>query len=257
VLAKLPLHRINPRRSVECTLTNTYHRSNPLADDHNQAALVHSNSRSVNIEDLPDEDVRSYVDGVRSASDVVLEGSLCTSSSLAKRDIGADRETREDFHGKTTNDNIEASIEFTDLWMDDITIGSRNSTSWLDLSGPWTLPSPLSTTVPVRSQVRTVQCQIWETSNKIYSQISKISPDCAAAVDFSSANYAGSIFKAVINGWAALSIQERSNPILQILRDIDQVFPQLDRATRVAFMYKSHMLLMASLKRIAALICKK
>jgi hypothetical protein len=255
VLAKPPLHRINPRRSVEWNLTNTYHRLNPLADDHNQAVLVHSSSRSVNIEDLPSEDVRGYVDGVRSASDVMHEGSLCTSSSLAKRDIGVDR-TREDFHGQTTNDNIEDSIEFTDSWRDDITTGSKNSTSWLDLSGPWALPSPLSTTVPVRSQVRNVQCQIWETSNKIYSQISKISSDCPA-VDFSSANYAGSIFKAVINGWAALSIQERSNPILQILRDIDQVFPQLDRATRVAFMYKSHMLLKASLKRIAALICKK
>lgn len=45
-----------------------------------------------------------------------------------------------------------------------------------------------------------------------------------------------------------MSIEEWTNPILRILRDIDQVFPELDQVSRVAFMYKSHILLKVGLK---------
>jgi hypothetical protein len=43
------------------------------------------------------------------------------------------------FMERRLNSHIQDSTEFTDFWMDDITTSSKNSTRWLDLSGPWTL----------------------------------------------------------------------------------------------------------------------
>lgn len=184
------------------------------------------------------------------------EPSVWTSNSLAQVDIEVDREMRECYPDITANINFEGAIESADSWMDNMIAGSRNSISWPGLSLPQPFPSPFSTMTPISPRLGgTMQCQIWQRSNMIYSQVSKVSPVCSsAALKHSSTYYAGSIFKAVINGWAALSIQERSNPILRILRDIDQVFPQLDQTSRVAFMYKSHMVLKVRLKIIELLI---
>lgn len=52
------------------------------------------------------------------------------------------------------------------------------------------------------------------------------------------------LFKAVKEGWTALGDEMNSNPVLSVLRMIDQeVFPKLDRVTRVALMHKSHLLM--------------
>lgn len=87
-------------------------------------------------------------------------------------------------------------------------------------------------------------CPVWERSNRIYAQISQVSPAAASqALGLSSAHYADMILKAVINGWNTLNSAERANPIMRTLGDMDQVFSELDPVSRAAFMYKSHMLL--------------
>ncbi|CZR67335.1 uncharacterized protein PAC_17234 [Phialocephala subalpina] len=203
--------------------------------------------RSARAEGFLNGDVRGSVDNVQSASNATPEPNVWASNGLAQMETEVDREMREDYPDTTANVNFESPIEFTDSWMDNMIYGSRSSTSWPGLSRarPQPFPSPLSTMMPVASRPRgTAQCQIWQRSNTIYSQVSKVGPACSsAALKLSSTYYAASIFKAVIKGWTSLSIQERSNPILRILREIDQVFPQLDRTSRVAFMYKSHMVL--------------
>lgn len=139
-------------------------------------------------------------------------------------------------------------LYYTDSWMDGATNGAiaRDCPEQLD---PFALFGILSTATPsITLQLpRGVQCPIWERSNNIYSQISDVSPAAASrALRLSSARYADMIFKAVINGWAALSNKERSNPIMKILQDISPIFSQLDQVSRAAFMYKGHMLLKVS-----------
>ena len=58
----------------------------------------------------------------------------------------------------------------------------------------------------------------------------------------------GMLFKAVKEGWPALGDEMNANPVLSVLRTIDQeVFPRLDLVTRVALMHKSHLLMKVSL----------
>jgi hypothetical protein len=201
--------------------------------------------------------VRSSVDNAKSASNDTLEPKVWASKNLPQIDTELDREMRQDCLDSTVNNNLESAIQYTDSWMDNTFAGSRNNTSW---PGPpprsRQFPSLLSTMMPISScQGPTVQCKIWERSNTIYSQVCKVSPACSSdALKLSSTYYAAAIFKAVIKGWATLSIQERSNPILRILRDIDQVFPRLDPTSRVAFMYKSHTVLKVRFKLIPLIV---
>jgi hypothetical protein len=59
---------------------------------------------------------------------------------------------------------------------------------------------------------------------------------------------AGSLVKVVKEGWGSLSLRERSNPVLQILKDVDQqLFWDLDSVTKLANLYKSMLLLKVSL----------
>jgi hypothetical protein len=192
--------------------------------------------------------VRSSVDSAKSASNNTLEPKVWASNNLPQIDTELGREMPQDCLDSTVNNNLESAIQYTDSWMDNTFAGSRNTTSWPGLGPPprsRQFPSLLSTIMPISSRQRpTVQCKIWERSNTIYSQVCKVSPAYSSdALKLSSAYYAAAIFKAVIKGWVTLSIQERSNPILRILRDIDQVFPRLDPTSRVAFMYKSHTVL--------------
>ncbi|KFY32592.1 hypothetical protein V493_00061 [Pseudogymnoascus sp. VKM F-4281 (FW-2241)] len=146
--------------------------------------------------------------------------------------------------GITTGSKSGGFLNFTESWMDKKMVDKADNNS-VYLS-PWAWISPMSTMMPPadRLPTRGMKCQIWEKSNKVYSQISTASPACAAAaVRLSPLNYANMIFKAVINGWASLDASERSNPIMEALQGIDPVFSQLDRVSRAAFMYKSHMLL--------------
>jgi hypothetical protein len=204
--------------------------------------------------------VRSSIGNAKSASSSTLEPNVWASNNIAQIEIETDidREMREDCLDSTANDNIESAIQYTDSWMDNMFAGSRNSTTWPGLGPPRfrQFPSFLSTMMPISSrQVPTVQCKIWQRSNTIYSQVSKVSAACSSdALKLSSTYYAAAIFKAVIKGWATLSIQERSNPILRILRDIDQVFPRLDPTSRVAFMYKSHTALKVRFKLVPVIV---
>lgn len=240
-----PPHRIIPRKSVRCTFTDIYDRPDPVVDD--------DTSRSTRVDGFGG--LRASVVNVQPARNATPEPKASASNSLAQMDTEVDREMRENFSDTTATFQFESPIKFTDSWMDNMIGGSRNRTNWASLKRvrPWSFPSPLSTMMPgASSSESTMQCHIWQRSNTIYSQVSKVSPTCSsAALKLSPTYYAGSIFKAVINGWASLSIQERSNPILQILKEIDQVFSQLDRTSRVAFMYKSHMVLKVPLKLVA------
>lgn len=50
--------------------------------------------------------------------------------------------------------------------------------------------------------------------------------------------------KVVKDGWDSLSMWERSNPILEILREVDQhLFWDLDPITKIADIYKSMLIL--------------
>jgi hypothetical protein len=54
----------------------------------------------------------------------------------------------------------------------------------------------------------------------------------------------GTIVRALRDGWGVMTSELRGNLVLRILMDIDQeIFPMLDRITRVAVIYKSHLLL--------------
>ncbi|KFZ13384.1 hypothetical protein V502_06634 [Pseudogymnoascus sp. VKM F-4520 (FW-2644)] len=154
------------------------------------------------------------------------------------------RKRRQTVAEMTAESNSESVLNFTESWMDKKVVDKTDKNP-IDLS-PWAWLSPISTMMPppARPPTRGMQCQIWEKSNKIYSQIATVTPACAsAALRLSPSDYANLIFKAVINGWASLDAWERTNPIMKALADIDQVFSQLDQVSRAAFMYKSHMLL--------------
>ena len=232
-----PLHRIHSSQSCRLHLADIIHSLNPSVD--------HA-SRSARAETHPNMDASGSVRNTQSRGTATPEPNISAAYSIAQNGTEREREYREGSLNITTNTNVKSRIEFTDSWMDSTIARGRKSTGWPGLS-PRHLPLPgsLPTTMPRSSRLAvTAQCGIWQRSNTIYSQVSKVSPACSsAALKLSSSYYAASIFKAVIRGWATLSIQERSNPILRILRDIDQVFPQLDRTSRVAFMYKSHMVL--------------
>ncbi|KFY16441.1 hypothetical protein V492_01327 [Pseudogymnoascus sp. VKM F-4246] len=168
-----------------------------------------------------------------------------TVSSNLVPNVEQSRKRRQTVGEITAENNSGNVLNYTESWMDKKVV-DKTDNSPIDLS-PWAaFLSPMSTMMPppARPATRGMQCQIWEKSNKIYSQISTVTPAAAAAaLRLSPSDYANLIFKAVINGWASLDTSERSNPIMKALADIDQVFSQLDQVSRAAFMYKSHMLL--------------
>lgn len=164
------------------------------------------------------------------------------------QDMGINRQEFLGYLGIQPSDNSNSSLNFSDSWMDKMAteISTPNRRPNLD---PFTFLGPLSTAMPPagRSRPVSMKCPIWERSNRIYAQISRVGPAAASqALDLSSAHYADMIFKAVIHGWSTLSSEERSNPIMRTLGDMDQVFAELDPVSRAAFMYKSHMLLKVS-----------
>jgi hypothetical protein len=135
------------------------------------------------------------------------------------------------------------SIQFTDSWMDQSAI--EVTLKWYSNLDPVTFLSPLATAMPSPPQ-RSVskRCPLWERSNNIYGQVLNVDSSAASqALALNSSHYADMIFRAVIKGWSGLNSDERLNPIMQALADMDQVFSELDPASRVAFMYKSHMIL--------------
>lgn len=149
--------------------------------------------------------------------------------------------------GTHRNGDSQASLQFTDSWMDKMAVG--NDIRRHPNLNPFTFLGPLATAMPSTGRTRTGSTygSAWERSNRIYGQIFDVSPRAASqALALSSAHYADMIFKAVVKGWSALNSEERNNPIMRTLGDMDQVFSALDPVSRAAFMYKSHMLLKAS-----------
>jgi hypothetical protein len=108
----------------------------------------------------------------------------------------------------------------------------------------WNLPCPLKTAMPEPPAPNFVPCKIWQKANSIYAGIFDYPRErilSANKVD------AGSLFKVVKEGWGSLSLKERANPILQILKEVDQcLFWDLDPVTKIANLYKSMLLLKVS-----------
>ncbi|RFU29850.1 hypothetical protein B7463_g6514, partial [Scytalidium lignicola] len=77
---------------------------------------------------------------------------------------------------------------------------------------------------------------------RIYGQIFAEPPPVRKAA--AEAASAGSIIKFVKDGWEGLSAAEKSNPLLKIMKEVDEnLFWDLDPVIKVANLYKSHVLL--------------
>ncbi|RDW74140.1 hypothetical protein BP5796_07582 [Coleophoma crateriformis] len=103
------------------------------------------------------------------------------------------------------------------------------------------VPGPLQTAMPASTPMSYKPCALWQRANNIYAQMFAFSRERAAL-----ANHAdeGSLVKVVKYGWGSLSLKERSNPLLIILKEVDQqLFWDLDPVTKIANLYKSWLLL--------------
>lgn len=115
-------------------------------------------------------------------------------------------------------------------------IGTLPSQVWAHLYP--SIPPSVST---FQAPPTTSPCRIWQKSNRIYAKMFSIKKNSSWAADQFNT---GTLFKAVKEGWGAIPSALQSNPVLDILREIDvEVFPRLDRATRTALMIKSHLLM--------------
>lgn len=101
--------------------------------------------------------------------------------------------------------------------------------------------SPLETSLPASTPISYKPCALWQRANSIYAQMFAFSRERAAL-----ANHAdeGSLVKVVKFGWGSVSLEEKSNPLLIILKEVDQqLFWDLDPVTKIANLYKSWLLL--------------
>lgn len=170
-------------------------------------------------------------------------------SNDAGRNTAPSRQDFLDYLSMQRGQRTPGPLHFTDSWMDKMAnYGEMRNSPNLD---PFAFLGPLATAMPspISRGGMSRGCPSWERSNRIYSQIADANPaEATQALALSSSHYADMIFKAVIKGWSTLDPEERNNPIMRTLGDIDQVFPELDLVTRAAFMYKSHMVLKVSLE---------
>ena len=122
------------------------------------------------------------------------------------------------------------------------------TTNWGEVKSPkfghppnWSFPNPVKTRLPSPPAPEFAQCRFWKKANSIYARIfdyDKESILAANTVD------SGALFKVVKDGWESLTPQERDNPVLQILEEVDQhLFWDLDPVTKIANLYKSHLIL--------------
>lgn len=154
-----------------------------------------------------------------------------------------------DYLNMQRGENTAGPLHFTDSWMDKMAnygeMRKRRDLDPFTFLGPPAWPAPS----PTRPGALSRGCPSWEKSNRIYSQIADANPtEASQALALRSSHYADMIFKAVINGWSSLNPDERDNPIMRTLGDMDKVFSKLDPVSRAAFMYKSHMVLKVSLE---------
>jgi hypothetical protein len=113
----------------------------------------------------------------------------------------------------------------------------------------WHLPHPTKTAFPPPPTPEYSPCHIWQKANSIYERIFQF--DRHLVYDTDKAN-SGALVKAVRDGWSSLNLEEKSNPVLQILEEVDHhLFNNLDPVTKVANLYKSFLLLKVSPQRIS------
>jgi hypothetical protein len=105
----------------------------------------------------------------------------------------------------------------------------------------WNLPTPTRTSIPLAPATNFVPCKIWRKANSIYARIFEYDKQRVYEADQADA---GSLVKVVKDGWESLSFHEADNPVLQILKEVDQfLFWDLDPVTKIANLYKSLLLL--------------
>ena len=105
----------------------------------------------------------------------------------------------------------------------------------------WNIPSPVKTSLPTPPLPDFAQCCFWKKANSIYARMFDYDKE-----KISQANHvdSGALFRVVKEGWGSLTPSERENPVLQILEEVDQnLFWDLDPVTKIANLYKSHLLL--------------
>jgi hypothetical protein len=100
--------------------------------------------------------------------------------------------------------------------------------------------NPLNTIIPPPQFTRTNPCVLWQRANSIYSTVFSI----PQAQRLQILNFdTGILFQVIRDGWDTLTGSERRNPILQILKQVDQqLFRHLDPISRLAIVYKSQAL---------------
>lgn len=139
---------------------------------------------------------------------------------------------RETFDWKTSLD--EASVPLTSRW-DGMKCPNFKQ------QGLWSLPSPMKTRLPTPPPPDFVQCKFWKKANSIYARIFDYDKERISAANNVDS---GALFKVVKEGWGSLTPQERENPVLQILEEVDQnLFWDVDPVTKIANLYKSHLIL--------------
>lgn len=138
-------------------------------------------------------------------------------------------------HGGTPNGDGLWHDSF-DFDLDDSANILESTRSWNWLS-PRMNPTPKPTLDP--SPIK-YKCT-WKRSNVIYGKLFSINSTGGLTARESRVNI---LFKAVRKGWESVSAQERSDPVLEILKEVDEeIFEFLDPVTRIAALQKSHMLL--------------
>jgi hypothetical protein len=132
-------------------------------------------------------------------------------------------------------------------WMDSIDEESVAVSRWDGMrkapqhTAFWNLPTPTRTTMPMPAAPNFVPCKIWMKANTIYAKIFEYDRQRVYEADQVDA---GSLVKVVKDGWESLSFHEANNPVLQILKEVDQyLFWDLDPVTKIANLYKSLLLL--------------
>lgn len=162
---------------------------------------------------------------------------FCETTSGLNMDVAVSHDTLEnatnyyDLESFNSGESTDSNKIFTPL-DNSIQLGINNS---------WPSRCQLTPWPPVKSIQQSKNCRIWKRTNEIYGRISNIGIPKTRAVNELGV---GTLFKAMNEGWEALSEKELNNPILQILKGIDQeMLPNSDPTTKLAVMYKNQLLL--------------
>lgn len=124
------------------------------------------------------------------------------------------------------------------------TLPTHLTSSWPDMLTQSTFPRFIPQSMsPIISPLRghSWNDQWWQTANQSYEKIFTVGPYGSQAADMINA---GTLFKAVRDGWNTLDMREQNNPVFMILREMDEkVFFLKDKVSRVALAIKSHRLM--------------